>query len=53
MSTDWPEDERAVEMDAEELDLPDSDPETRDAEVHSEEPLALDEAQLRGDDPPE
>jgi hypothetical protein len=50
MSTDWPEDERAVEMDPEEQERPDSDPEVLDREVTAEQPLELSEDQLRGDD---
>jgi hypothetical protein len=53
MSTDWPEDERPVEMDPEEVDRPDSDPATLDEELEAETPLELSEAQLRGDDAPE
>jgi hypothetical protein len=51
MSSDWPEDERAVEMDPEEVDRPGSDPETLDRELEAEQPLELAEDQLRGDDP--
>jgi hypothetical protein len=53
MSDQWPEDERAVEMDPDELERPDSDPETLDRETEAEEPLELSEDQLRGDDPKE
>ena len=52
MSSQWPEDERPVETDPEEVDRPDSDPETLDDETRAEEPLELSEDQLRGDDPP-
>lgn len=52
MTDQWPEDERAVEVDPEQLDQPDTDPEVLDAEVNAEEPLELSEDQLRGDDPP-
>ena len=53
MSTDWPEDERPVETDPEEAAQPESDPETRDAELQAETPLELSEEQLRGEGPPE
>jgi hypothetical protein len=52
MSTDWPEDERPVETDPEEIERPGSDPETLDRQLEAEEPLELGEDQLRGDDPP-
>lgn len=52
MSTDWPEDERPVEVDPDAVDEPDSDPAVRDAETQAETPLELSEDQLRGDDPP-
>jgi hypothetical protein len=53
MSSDWPEDERPVETDPDEVDRPDSDPETVDKEFEAEEPLELGEEQLRGDDAPD
>ena len=52
MTSDWPEDERPVEVDPEKVDEPDTDPELLDAEINAEEPLDLTEDQLRGDDPP-
>lgn len=51
MTEQWPEDERTVEVDPEQVDEPESDPELLDAEVGAEEPLQLTEDQLRGDDP--
>jgi hypothetical protein len=53
MSTDWPDDERPVEIDPDEAAQPDSDPETRDAETYAETPLELGEEQLRGEGPTE
>lgn len=53
MTSQWPDDERAVEVEPEAVDLPDSDPELLDEEVTAEVPLELTEDQLRGDDPPE
>ncbi len=53
MTDQWPEDERPVEVDPEQVDRPDTDPDLLDAEVNAEEPLDLTEDQLRGDEPPE
>lgn len=53
MTSQWPEDERPVEVDPEQAERPDSDPALLDAEINAEEPLELGEDQLRGDDPPE
>ena len=53
MSTDWPDDERRVEVDPPEGDdaIELADPETRDAELEAEEPLELSEDDLRPDGP--
>ena len=55
MTTNWPDEERRVEVappeDDDAIDL--SDPETRDAELEAEEPLELSEDQLRPDGPDE
>jgi hypothetical protein len=53
MTSQWPEDDRPVEVDPELAELADSDPELLDAEAHAEVPLDLAEDQLRGDDPSE
>jgi hypothetical protein len=53
MTSQWPEDDRSVEIDPEAADLADSDPDLLDAEVGAETPLDLTEDQLRGDDPSE
>jgi len=53
MTSEWPEDERSVEVDPEQLDRPDTDPDLLDAELGAEEPLDLTEDQLRGDDAPD
>ena len=53
MTSQWPEDERTVEVDPEQAERPDADPDLLDAEVNAEVPLELSEDQLRGDDPPE
>ena len=52
--TSSPDDDRLVELDDQD-DVPTTtaDPETRDAELHAETPLALDDEELRGDDPPD
>jgi hypothetical protein len=54
--TSTPDDDRLVELDdPTQDDVPTTadDPETRDAELHAETPLALDDEELRGDDPPD
>lgn len=52
MSTDWPEDERTVEVETPEDDAIDlDDPETKDAELEAEEPLPLTEEELAPDGP--
>jgi hypothetical protein len=53
MTDQWPEDERVVEVDPEQVERPGADPEVLDAELNAEEPLELSEDELRGDDPPE
>ena len=53
MTSQWPEDDRPVEMDPEQAEQPDSDPEVLDAELEAEVPLELTDDQLRGDDPAE
>ena len=50
MTSQWPEDDRPVEVDPEVADLPDSDPDLLDAELDAEVPLELTEEQLRGED---
>jgi len=53
MTSQWPDDDRPVETDPEQAELPDSDPELLDAEFNAEVPLELTEDQLRGDDAPD
>jgi len=53
MTSQWPDDDRPVEVDPELAELPDSDPELLDAELDAEVPLELTEDQLRGEDPAE
>ena len=55
MTTNWPDEERRVEVDPPEDDdaIELGDPETRDAELEAEEPLPLSEEELRPDGPDE
>ena len=53
MTDQWPEDERSVEVDPDQVERPDTDPDLLDAEVAAEQPLDLTKDQLRGDDPPQ
>ncbi len=52
MTTHWPDDERPVEVDPTVDDTVEPvDPELRDAELQAEEPLPLEEDELRPDGP--